>query len=204
MTSTSPATTPEAFPGAVSQQVAERFGAGRLPLREALRILAAEGLGEQESNKGARVPRLDSREVDVLQMRERLERSALSQSIPHLTEDDLRRLEHIQVQIDTSSDVSRFLELDPELHLLTYAGCHGDQPKSMVTRLWNCTQHYRRAFVSSCGPARMWATNAEHRLLLEAVRRRDSTDAERYLYGHIRRTRVELARHPVVVDEAPS
>lgn len=228
MTSASPAATPaattEASPGPASQrvadylrkailggeigpgqrvrqeEVAERFGASRLPVREALRMLEAEGLIEHETNKGARVPRLDMHEVDVIyQMRERLEPLALSESIPHLTEDDVRRLDHIQGQIETNSDVGRFLELDRELHLLTYSGCQIDQLTAMVTRLWNSTQHYRRAFVSSSGPGRMWVINAEHRLLLDAIERHDATDAERYLGGHIRRTRVELARHPEVV-----
>ncbi|WP_262496005.1 hypothetical protein [Nonomuraea sp. SYSU D8015] len=40
--------------------------------------------------------------------------------------------------------------------------------------------------------------NAEHRLLLDAVERRDAVDAERCLSGHIRRTRVELSQHPEV------
>jgi DNA-binding GntR family transcriptional regulator len=185
--------------------VAERFGASRLPVREALRMLEAEGLIENEANKGARVPLLDRHEVDIIyQMRERLEPLALSQSIPHLTEDDVRRLDHIQDEIETNSDVSGFLELDREFHLLTYSGCHFDQLTSMVTRLWNSTQHYRRAFVSSSGPGRMWVINSEHRLLLDAIQRHDTTDAERYLSGHIRRTRVELARRPEVFGEPPS
>jgi DNA-binding GntR family transcriptional regulator len=186
------------------EEIAERFGASRLPVREALRMLEAEGLIEHETNKGARVPRLDMHEVDVIyQMRERLEPLALSESIPHLTEDDVHRLDHIQGQIETNSDVARFLELDRELHLLTYSGCPIDQLTAMVTRLWNSTQHYRRAYVSSSGPGRMWVINAEHRLLLDAIERRDSTDAERYLSGHIRRTRVELAKHPEVVGGVP-
>ncbi len=187
------------------EDVAERFGASRLPVREALRMLEAEGLIEHETNKGARVPRLDMHEVDVIyQMRERLEPLALSESIPHLTAVDLSRLDHIQTQIEMSSDVARFLELDRELHLLTYAGCHTEQLTTMVTRLWNSTQQHRRAFVSSTGPGRMWVINAEHRLLLDAIERRDTTDAERYLSGHIRRTRVELGRHPEIAGGAPT
>jgi DNA-binding GntR family transcriptional regulator len=226
MTSPSPANAAEASTGPASQRVAdylrdailggqigpgqrvrqediaERFGASRLPVREALRMLEAEGLIEHETNKGARVPRLDMHEVDVIyQMRERLEPLALSESIPHLDADDLLRLDEIQTQIETSSDVGRFLELDRELHLLSYAGCQIDQLTAMVTRLWNSTQHYRRAFVSSSGPGRMWVINAEHRLLLDAIERRDPTDAERHLSGHIRRTRVELAKHPGIVAE---
>jgi DNA-binding GntR family transcriptional regulator len=40
----------------------------------------------------------------------------------------------------------------------------------------------------------------EHHLLVAALRRRDSEGAERVLAGHIRRTRLELARHPEVFD----
>ncbi len=194
----------EILPGERVRQedVAQRLGASRLPVREAIRMLEAEGLIEHEANKGARVPRLGRQEVDVMyKMRERLEPLALGESIPHLSEADLRRLGRIQDQIEADSEVGRFLELDREFHLLTYTGCPIGQLTSMVTRLWNSTQHYRRAFVKLSGPSRMWVVNAEHRLLLDAIERRDTTDAERYLNGHIRRTRVELARHPEVFGE---
>lgn len=181
------------------EDVAQRLGASRLPVREALRMLAAEGLIEHETNKGARVPRLGMHELDVIyQIRERLEPLAIAESIPNLTEADLRALDDIQERIEADGEVDRFMELDREFHLLTYTGCRTGQLTAMVTRLWNSTQHYRRAFVKLSGPSRRWVINAEHRLLLDAVRRRDPTDAERYLGGHIRRTRVELASHPEV------
>lgn len=179
------------------EDVAARFGTSRLPVREALRILEAEGLTEHHQHKGARVPRLDRHEVDVIyQMRERLEPLALAESLPHLGEDDVRRLEQIQRRIEVNTDVAEFLALDREFHLLTYAGCRIDQLSSMVVRLWNSTQHYRRAFMHLTGPSRRWVVNAEHRLILDAVERRDVVDAERYLSGHIRRTRIELSRRP--------
>jgi DNA-binding GntR family transcriptional regulator len=96
--------------------------------------------------------------------------------------------------------MSSFLALDREFHLLTYSGCRIDPLTSMVTRLWNSTQHYRRAFMALSGSRRMWVVHSEHRLLLDAIQRRDTVDAERYLSGHIRRTRIELDRHPEVFD----
>jgi DNA-binding GntR family transcriptional regulator len=181
------------------EEIAQLLGSSRLPVREALHILEAEGLIEHETNKGARVPRLGPHELDTIyQMRERLEPLALAESIPHLTGVELDRLDALQGQIETDDDVGRFLELDRELHLLSYSACRTEQLSSVVTRLWNSTQHYRRAFVSISGPGRMWVVNAEHRLLLDAIARQDVTDAERFLSGHIRRTRIELARHPEV------
>jgi DNA-binding GntR family transcriptional regulator len=186
------------------EEIAERFGASRLPVREALRMLEAEGLTEHERNKGARVPRLSMHEVDVIyRMRERLEPLALCESVPLLTDDDHAHLEEVQQQIEASTDLDRFLDLDREFHLGTYSGCHIDPLNAMVTRLWNSTQHYRRAFVAMGGQSRMWVVNAEHRLLLDAVLRRDTTDAERFLEGHIRRTRIELAHHHEVFGETP-
>ncbi len=183
------------------EEVAERLGASRLPVREALRMLEAEGLTEHEAHKGARVPRLTQHEVEMIyQMRERLEPLAITESLGHLQEVDHERLEEVQRRIEENDDLEKFLDLDREFHMLTYSGCHLDALMSMVTRLWNSTQHYRRAYVALGGRNRMWVVNSEHRLILDAVVRRDSVDAERYLGGHIRRTRIELGHHPGVFE----
>ena len=181
------------------EEVAARFGASRLPVREALRMLESEGLTQLEPRKGARVTRLSQHEVEVVyRMRERLEPLALVESLPSLTDADLARLRDIQDQIEANDDLERFLDLDREFHLLTYSGCTLDPLVSMVVRLWNSTQHYRRAYVALGGGSRMWVVNSEHRLILDAIERRDPVDAERYLEGHIRRTRIELGNHPEV------
>ncbi len=104
----------------------------------------------------------------------------------------------IQQRIEQGVDVAEFLILDREFHMATYTGCTDEHLMSSVTRLWNATQHYRRAFMSVSGPGRAWIVNAEHRLLMEAIERQDADDAELYLLGHIRRTRKELARHPEI------
>jgi len=183
----------------LQEEVAERLGSSRLPVREAIRILDADGLVDVEANKGARVPHLDINQVEVLyRMRERLEPLALIESMPALTEADFERLDEIQVRIEAGVDVQAFLELDREFHLLTYSHCPTEQLRDSVTRLWNSTSHYRRAFMEITGARRMWIVNAEHRLLLEALARQDSQDAERYLVGHIQRTRKELSQHPEI------
>ncbi len=181
------------------EEVAARLGASRLPVREALRMLEAEGLTEHEPHKGARVPQLSQHEVDVIyRMRERLEPLALVESMTRLEAVDHDRLEEVQRQIEANDDLEKFLDLDREFHMLTYSGCDIDPLMSNVTRLWNSTQHYRRAFVAMGGSTRMWTVNSEHRLILDAVVRRDAVDGERFLEGHIRRTRMELAHHPEI------
>jgi DNA-binding GntR family transcriptional regulator len=72
---------------------------------------------------------------------------------------------------------------------------------SIVDRLWNSTRHYRRAFMTLFGQEGDSVTHYEHRLLLAAIKRRDATDAERILAGHIRRTRIELGRHREIFQQ---
>jgi DNA-binding GntR family transcriptional regulator len=178
-------------------EIAARFDASRQPVREALRILVTEGLIELSPNRGARVPVLRREDVNTLyRMRERLETLTLVESLAHLDDADIANLERIQDAIERNTDVRRFLVLDREFHMASYAACPSDQLRSATIRLWNATQHYRRAFVLLPDPDRTWIINAEHRLLLDALRRRDPEDAERFLAGHLRRPRVELGRHP--------
>ena len=178
-------------------ELAGRLGSSRLPVREALRMLEAEGLVELEPNKGARVPALSLDEVNTLyRMRERLEPLTLVESMLRISEAQVAHMEAVQDEIERNVDVSRFLVLDRDFHMTSYAACPSQPLLAMTTRLWNSTQHYRRAFMLLASPDRSAVVNAEHRLILDAVKRRDPEDAERFLVGHIRRTRVELTRHP--------
>jgi DNA-binding GntR family transcriptional regulator len=181
------------------EEIAERLGTSRLPVREALRMLETEGLTQLEANKSARVPALDRNELTIVyEMRERIETLALRLSLPHLTSQQESELYGIQEQIEENDDVGTFLELDRRFHLGTYAGCPKGELLTTVTRLWNSTQHFRRAFMLIDGNDRRWLVNAEHRLILDAISRRDGADCERYLAGHIRRTRIQLAQHPEI------
>jgi DNA-binding GntR family transcriptional regulator len=162
-------------------------------------MLEAEGLTELETNKSARVPLLGSREVDLLyRMRERLEPLALTESMSRLGEAELHRLGQLQSRIENWPGVAEFLVLDREFHLLSYSRCDMEPLFTTVTRLWNSTQHYRRAYMMLTGAGSHWIVNAEHGLLLDALRRADTTDAGAYIRSHVRRTRVELLRHPEI------
>jgi DNA-binding GntR family transcriptional regulator len=179
--------------------IAQRLGSSRLPVREALRMLELQGLAELEANKGARVPVLGRRDVDLLyQMREAIEPLALGESMARLDLTEVNDLARLQARIVDWPGVSEFLALDREFHLLSYSRCDMEPLLTTITRLWNSTQHHRRIYITLAGPEKHWVVNAEHNLILDALRRGDATDAGICLRIHIRRTRVELLRHPEV------
>ena len=186
-------------PGARIRQedIAEEFGASRLPVREALRILESDGLVTLVANTGAWVAHLSLEECQELyQIRERIEPLLLSYSLPGLEAKTLDRLGELANDMQAGSDLETFLHLDREFHLLSYSGAETTILGDTVQRLWNSTQHYRRAFTLLVGPDGNRAVHYEHQLLVGALRRSDSEEAERVLYGHIRRTRLELLKHP--------
>jgi DNA-binding GntR family transcriptional regulator len=186
------------------EEVAARSGASRIPVREALRVLHSEGLVTLVANSGAWVTRRSLAEcAELYQIRERLEPLLLRASMPHLDAAALERLAGLAAEMEgAGGDVDAFLRADREFHLGSYAAAAGTETGQIIARMWNTTQHYRREFtrlaVAPPGDNGLAVTHLEHRLLLDCLRRGDAEDAERVLVTHIRRTRLELARHPEI------
>lgn len=177
--------------------LAAELGASRIPVREALRILSSRGLVTLRANVGAWVSQMTLQDLGLsYKVRERIEPLLLAESMPLLTDDDLDRMESLQHQIEENDDVEEFLRLDREFHWTSYRGHDAPQLADMVHRLWDTTQHYRRAFVRLARSQDSWVISAEHQLLLQALRAGDEETASTVLTMHIRRTRLALADHP--------
>ncbi len=178
------------------EDIAERFGVSRQPVRDALRQLEGDGLITMVANAGAWVSKLSESECyEAYQVRERLEPLLLSHSIPNLKPAQIQRLTELVAEIEKTTDLEQFLRLDREFHLLSYAGADPGMLREFVERIWNTTQHYRRAFAKLSGFVTSEVTHMEHKLILDGIIRRDSPQAEKALEGHIRRTRVTLSEH---------
>jgi DNA-binding GntR family transcriptional regulator len=183
------------------EDIAERFGVSRQPVRDALRQLEGDGLITMVANAGAWVSKLSESECyEAYQVRERLEPLLLSQSIPNLKPAQIQRLTELVAEIEKTSDLEQFLRLDREFHLLSYAGAAPGMLREFVERIWNTTQHYRRAFAKLSGFVTSEVTHMEHKLILDGIVRGDSPQAEKALEGHIRRTRVTLSEHKEIFN----
>lgn len=191
----------EYAPGSRLRQeaIAERFGASRVPVREALKTLEAEGLVTLVPNAGAWVSRLTLPECEeVYQTRERVEPLLLRYSAPRLGPADLHRLETLANAMSNTDDVGEFLRLDREFHMLSYSRADTLMLGDLVERLWNTTQPYRRAYTMLADADTRRIMHDEHHLMVVALRDGDVEGAERTIEGHIRRTRRLLSKHPEV------
>lgn len=183
------------------EELAARFGTSRIPVREALRRLESEGLVLLVPNSSAWVAKLDLSEcIEVYKIRERVEPLALSESVARLSDAEIDKLVGLAAAMEAAQGTEEFLRLDREFHLASYRASGMQQLYAMVERFWNTTQHYRRAFTNLLGHEGSWIIHSEHRLMVDALRRRDAEGAAHLLYEHIRRTRFELERNRHVFD----
>jgi DNA-binding GntR family transcriptional regulator len=183
------------------EDIAARSGASRIPVREALRLLQAEGLVTLVANSGAWVAELTLAEcAELYRIRERLEPLLLRASLPGLDSAALDRMSGLAGDMERAGgDVDAFLRADREFHLSSYAAAAPGETAKIIGKMWNSTQHYRREFTKLASRrAGLGVTHLEHRLLVDCLRRNDPDDAERVLVMHIRRTRLELSRHPEI------
>ncbi|MGV0853507.1 GntR family transcriptional regulator [Mycolicibacterium phlei] len=181
------------------EEIAARYGASRIPVREALKILEADGLVTLKPNSGAWVARLSIEECEeIYRTRERIEPLLLRYSAPKLDSHDLEELRKLAVEMESTTDLDVFLRQDRAFHQLTYSRACTVVLGDMVQRLWNATQHYRRAFTTLLDERSKRIMHDEHHMLVEAIRDSDLDEAERVLSGHIKRTRLQLEKHPEV------
>jgi DNA-binding GntR family transcriptional regulator len=189
----------------VQEDLSARYGGSRIPVREALRALESEGLVRLVANTGAWVASLTLAECsEVYQIRERIEPLLLRFSAENLTHEQLSRLDQLAHQMSNSTDVEEFLELDRQFHLGAYENARTHVLGQLVTRLWNTTQPYRRAYTQRVGDRNRRIFHDEHHMLVTALHDGDVTLSEQILALHIRRTRLHLERHPELFDSAPN
>jgi DNA-binding GntR family transcriptional regulator len=183
--------------------VAEACGTSRIPVREALNRLQDEGLVTLTTHVGARVARLEHKELhEIYLLRERLEPFALAQSIPNLGVAARRRLREYVDEMEEladPADPSAWVEVDRLFHLTSYSGARLPQFMELIEGFWNRTQQYRRAYTRL--PRSFEVAHLEHRLLLDAIEHRRTADAEVLAALHIRRTRSTLGEHSELFDD---
>lgn len=194
-------------PGARVRQevIAAEFGASRIPVRGALRILEADGLITIKANSGAWVSQFSLAECEeIYRIRELIEPMLVQLSRPNLRPEDLDRLDQLCTLMEREGDTRAFVRLDREFHDLTFSGAETIVLAEIEQRLWNMTQPYRLAFTRLVTMQGLSVIHEEHRMMARALRAGDDEHVALVLNSHIRRTRAQLAEHPEVFDQTRS
>ena len=176
--------------------LAAAYDVSRIPVREALLQLEAEGLVEIAPHKGAIVTPLSRDEIDdVFALRLLLEPRLIRSSIPLLTADDLNRLDDIQsafVAAIAAGDAGRWGRLNAELHLAMYARARQPRTMGIVASLLQTSERYTRLQLAT--HVAWTRAQREHAALIAICRQRDPDAAVVAIEAHITTVHLDLKR----------
>lgn len=174
--------------------LAAAYDVSRIPVREALFQLEAEGLVRIEPHKGAVVTTLSLEEVnDVFDLRVLLEPRLFARSIPDLDTADFERIDALQAEFANAiaaHDTRLWGTLNAELHAALYARANLPRTTSIVAGLLQTSDRYTRVQLSN--PAAMKRAEKEHAELIRFCRKQDVKSACALLERHIEAVRKDL------------
>lgn len=170
------------------QMLADRYGVSRTPVREALKQLAVSGLAESRPRKGMVVSELTpERLVLLFDALAELEASCARHAALKMTEDERRYLMDVHemaVLAVEAGDADRYAKLNVEFHSVILKGCRNTYLSEPAFTLRTRAIPFRRAqFQNSI--KRVEHSFAEHRLILDAILRRDGETAFNTMRQHL-------------------
>lgn len=167
--------------------IADELGVSRIPVREALRQLEAEGLVTFSPHRGAVVSTLSLDEItELFELRADIESDLLRRAIPNMATEDHARAKEILDAYEAAlvaGDVSVWGAINWQFHSTLYAPAARAFTMSMVKKLHQHSDRYLRMQLAlTHGETR---AKAEHRAIALATRKADVKLATRLLRAHI-------------------
>jgi DNA-binding GntR family transcriptional regulator len=176
-------------------QLASALAVSRMPVREAIRQLSAEGLVQVIPHRGAFVTSLDPNAIrDLYEVRAALEGLAVRHAVPAIGEEDIAKLHELFDQLkaaEQADDDEQTIEIDRRFHDVLMS------PAAMPYLLDLIEQARRRAEVFRRANTYLRAThtpeaNREHAAIIAAVEARNAEDAVRLTEFSLRKAAGQL------------
>ncbi|NEI73507.1 FCD domain-containing protein [Rhizobium lusitanum] len=174
--------------------VARLFNVSKIPVREALKRLEAEGLVEFHRNRGAIVTSVSEPEIaQIFEVRAILESNALRLSIPFMTDRTFGKAQAYCDEFAREADVARWSELNWQFHSCLYEDAQRPYLVSTIRSVNDRLERYLRVQLTlSHGKE---TADREHRELLAICKTGDVEQAAAFLTDHIMQACRSLLHH---------
>ncbi|MCT4553261.1 MAG: GntR family transcriptional regulator [Pelagimonas sp.] len=176
------------------EALAAEYDVSRMPVREALKRLDAEGLVQLTNNRGALVTKHSLAEIgEIFDLRQLIEVDLFRRAIPAMTSVDFARCDKILAQMDASydaDDVAAWGALNHAFHTALYAAAGRGLTGDLLSRVNLHADRYIRMHLSVM--AQRAPAKADHHQLLELAREGAVDQACALLAEHIARPRAQL------------
>ena len=168
-------------------ELAAELGVSRTPVREALRLLAADGLVEVRANRSAVVRSLDPDQLrQLFQVREALETLAVELAAGNLSDEDFEKLDALHRAADDPARRAAARRFDLELHGTIARRSGNPLLAAEIERLHDLVELVRDQVGDRLNA--LAVAHRQHRKILDALRRRDGAAARKALAEHLRST----------------
>ncbi|WP_313460175.1 GntR family transcriptional regulator [Pseudomonas sp.] len=166
------------------QEIADLYGVSRMPVREALRQLEAQGLLKVEMHKGAVVaPLIGEDAVDTYALRVLLETEALRQSIPLLDDNDICSARSFIHQLENETRHAEIGRLNRLFHMALYSKAPNQKLLRLIENELNEEERFLRFHLSSMGLGKL--TQDDHNALVDAAAEKNVGEAVKVLEQHL-------------------
>jgi DNA-binding GntR family transcriptional regulator len=174
----------------IEADLCEALGVSRTPLREALKLLAAEGLVQLRLNRSAIVTPIRREEIDELfEAVAGIERIGAELAASRMTTRDLEKLSTLQQRMERHHDAGElreYFEFNQQIHGFIVACARNGALKSTHNSLMARVERAR--FFALSSQARWDESVEEHRAVVRALAAGDGDKAGRLLARHVQRT----------------
>ncbi|PKO83422.1 MAG: GntR family transcriptional regulator [Betaproteobacteria bacterium HGW-Betaproteobacteria-11] len=178
------------------QVLAQEYGISRTPLREALKVLAAEGLVVLKPRRGCYVTEVSERDLDeVFPVMALLEGQVAFEAARRATSADFARLEALHAELErhaAAGDADRFFEVNGRFHSALQEIAGNRYLAQLLDDARQVIKLTRRDSLRLEG--RIAQSLIEHREILAALRARDADLAARRMHDHLISGRAAIAR----------
>ena len=171
-------------------KIAEAYGISRTPLREALKVLAAEGLVTMKVRRGAYVTEVSERDLaDVYYLLSLLESDAASLVASTATAAQVEELQALHCELEAAAspdheDRELFFEINDRFHMRLLEMANNRWRVQMVTDLRKVMKLNRHNSLLKSG--RIQESLDEHRALMAAIVARDGTLGRERMQNHFK------------------
>ncbi|MCO7229058.1 GntR family transcriptional regulator [Halomonas sp. CnH100-B] len=184
------------------KQLCERFGVSRTPLREALKVLATEGLIELLPNRGARVVRLTFKKVkDTYDLMAALEGLSGELACQHISDSEIaaiRALHDAMLEHYHNRDLATYFEINQQIHESILAASRNEVLQEMYS---NLSQRVKRVRYSKKMTQKFWRQAVQdHENMMAALEERDSKRLGQILRDHLC-NKLEVATLAGVIED---
>jgi DNA-binding GntR family transcriptional regulator len=167
-------------------KLAEEYGISRTPLREALKVLATEGLVTMKVRRGAYVTEVSERDLaDVYHLLALLESDAAGVVAAQATPAQLKELQDLHNELEKAAgNRERFFEINEAFHMRLLEIANNRWRDQMVADLRKVMKLNRHNSLLKSG--RIEESLAEHRAIMQALAARDADATAQRMREHFR------------------